>query len=1176
MSQTSETGSVTGSATVSSSLMYNYLAATSVDAAYPLASAEDTGGSPLLFSVGASAANTARKTLWVMLRDTTVTTGWRQVELSPDANHDVQGYAVVQAPSGQVIIAVALDDGAGGSRVFVSPALLPTPDGGPWNTLNTAWVQRNGAPAGMPVQRLLLGDFVSASEAPLLVAEVKNTSGTTGRYFVDASTSTTGSAWVNWAPPKDMQTLHDVVVARASITGISYRGTWSLFDDNTGKRCLTFTSLLDPSTNTTHSLSVTAPPGARCLWALEDRQNQGLSALYVGGDGLAWFPSTGLKNAKSTALTVASSDVLSGVTTVLAQQDASRVSVWAVDGSQRLFSLNNAVGATEGWSAPLQQREHVARLAPRRNQKRSTGELFVTSTDNSLITYLWQDPDTTAWQNTDMVLPTLANGQEFPSYTTVVRFTDAQGAVLVGQTVQVNASEWSRVMVNGYWTDLDASTKVEVKTDSNGTVTLINKVSDVGTPVFRFSAAFLAQDVTADPSAELRANLAAKLKGQDLSQWKKPDGTPVVPPGADPDLVAQVQASLQQLMDHMDSLPADGSAAPVEEDTAPAPTAMAKTQTSFKVLGNVTNAIETAAGDVLQALKSAAGAVYEYVIQPIVSGTKTLLQFFVKIGEQVVSFVVRTIKEALQLISWLFQQLAVLIEDIIQFLGFLFAWDDILATQRVMEAMTKDVVLALAGNMKGMEASITQYFDGLIAKWDGVCQTALGMPDVTTQQVVTQTQAAQTPEQQSANDCLTTSPGATFSTYQVSHGGIGDSTAEESDAPVAQAITDFLQTVGNILSDVADSVKELCQGLQTMVQQGTVSLHSLVQLLAGEAAKTLLAAARDLLVGLCEVIADVSQAILDDVLLRPFNIPVLSWLYKKLTGEDSLTMLGALSLLAAIPVTIVFKLLTGEAPVPEQAGAQQKQSRSMKALTPWRTTSLVALPESKEDNGDNVIGDAAHNYSVIGGALSIVSSFFYTGFLTAGQLTKSEVSQRWFSTGQTVSTWTGVAGSFPFDADVPSQQLDRMLWALYSLEAVVTGLVSLLSWTRGADVKAKGLAKALEVTDSTLLTFMGLVSLVLSLVSYILELDGEIDPSVPYHSTFWDSEKFGSNVLAFGGMTGEGVAGLIPGEADKALILAGAAIAEWGALALDVTRWADAVLYNNTGDGTDKKLFQLW
>ncbi|NPD22595.1 hypothetical protein [Corallococcus exiguus] len=1166
MSQTTQTGS----ATVSSSLMYNYLAATSVDAAYPLASAEDTGGSPLLFSVGASSANTARKTLWVMLRDTTVTTGWRQVELSPDANHDVQGYAVVQAPSGQVIIAVAMDDGAGGSRVFVSPALTPTPDGGPWSTLNTAWVQRNGAPAGMPVQRLLLGDFVSASEAPLLVAEVKNTNSSTGRYFVDASTSTTNSAWVNWAPPKDMQTLHDVVVARASITGISYRGTWSLFDDNTGKRCLTFTSLLDPSTNTTHSLSVTAPSGGRCLWALEDRQNQGLSALYVGGDGLSWFPSTGLKNAKSTALAIASSAVLSGVTSVLAQQDSQRVSVWAVDGSQRLFSLNNTVGATEGWSAPLQQREHVARLAPRRNQKRSTGELFVTSTDNSLITYLWQDPDTTAWQNTDMVLPTLANGQEFPSYTTVVRFTDAQGAALVGQPVQVNASEWSRVMVNGYWTDLDTSTRVEVKTDASGTVTLINKVSDVGTPVFRFSAPFLAQDVTADPSAELRANLAAKLKGQDLSQWTKPDGTPVVPPGADPDMVAQVQASLQQLMDNMDSLPADGTSAPLEPA---APTAMAKTQTSFAVLGNVTNAIETAAGDVLQALKSAAGAVYEYVIQPILSGTKTLLQFFVKIGEQVVTFVVRTIKEALQLISWLFQQLAVLIEDIIAFLGFLFAWDDILDTQRALEAMTKDALLALASKLKGSEATITSFFDSLIGQFDSLCDSALGMQDVSTQQVTAQTQASATPEQQSALDCLNTSPGATFSTYQMSHGGIGQSTSDAPDNPVMEAISDFVQTVEDILSDVAVSVKELLQGIQTLTQQGNLSLHALVKLIAGEAGKALLSAMRDLVLGLCEVVEDLTQAIIQDVLLRPFNIPVISWLYKKLTGEEQLTMLGALSLLTAIPLTIVYKLLTSESPVASLAEAPSQRNTLQLARMPWRAQPTLEL--AAKTTG---LDPKRCAYSILGGGAAEISSFLYSLFLEASAILSVAKIEgplvKVVNTLQAVTTATGVAGTFPTDDSPIQWAVDLILWSVSAVEAMTSGCVAYLGWRPPSGENTKLAAEVLEKVDAGLLGVIGVGGLILSVASYVLEmlaLAGD-DPVAPSHGFMTDTEKLGANLLRYSGTSLECLGGFTPSPG-KEEILFTAFMFEVGAVALDVARWSGAVVYNRDEDTTDEKCF---
>ncbi|RYZ43764.1 MAG: hypothetical protein EOO71_02060 [Myxococcaceae bacterium] len=1111
---------LTGTASVSSSLMYNYLAATSVDAAFPLASAEDSGGSPLLFSVGASAANTARKTLWVMLRDTTVTTGWRQVELSPDANHDVQGYAVVQAPSGALILAVALDDGAGGSRVYVSPSLTPTQDGAPWNTLNTSWVQRQGAPSGKPVQRLLMGDFTQAGEAPLLVAELHDTSGTS-RYFVDASTSTTSAAWTNWAPPKDVKTLHDVVVARAAVTGIPYRGTWTLYDDTSGKR-----------------------------------------------------PSASMRNAKSTALAIASTQALSGVTSVLAQQDSSRVSVWAVDGSQRLFTLNNAVGATDGWSLPLQQREHVARLAPRRNQKRSTGELFVASTDNSAITYLWQDPSTTTWQGTDMVLPALADGQEFPSYTTVVRFTDAQGAPIAGQTVQVNASEWSRVMVNGYWTDLDDSTRVEVKTDGSGTLTLINKVSDVGTPVFHFTAPFLASTVTADPSAELRANLTAKLKTQDLSQWTKPDGTPVVPPGADPDMVAQVQATLKQLMDNMDSLPSDGSEAPLDTTTtASPPTAQAKMArtTSFSVLGDVTNAVETAAGDVLQALKSAAGAVYDYVLQPILSGTKTLLQFFVKLGEQVVTFVVRTVKEALQLISWLFQQLEVLIEDIIQFLGFLFAWDDILATQKAIESLTQNGILGLAVKLKGAEPAITQFFDDLIAKWDGICDSALSSDDVNPQQVTAQTQAQATPTAQSAYSTATTNPGATFSQYQVTYGGMGNSTPSTPFNPVAQAITDLVQTVGNMLNDVGDSVKEIIQGLQTMFQQGTFSLHAVVNLLAGEAAKALLGAMRDLLLGFCDVVADLAQAVVQDVLLHEFDIPVISWLYKKLTGEDSLTMLGAVSLLAAIPVTIVYKLLTGEAPVLTPPATNQLQFVAM----PWQARKTTRLDVKGLEAST---GPGAYDYSVIGGGVAEFSSLLYTACLETSALIPGSrpLFRKVNSTIMSAATSIGVVCTFPFDASALQQFTDLVSWCISLVEAFTTCGVSLLSWMPPTSVDGKLGAEVLEQIDTGLLGVIGIVGLILSVASYVMELETLTDDDVPvYHGFGTDTEKLVANLLRYGGACFECIAGFIPSPAKEEAIFTAFA-GEFGAFGLDMIRWAETAVYNADEGNSVKKLYQPW
>lgn len=1168
-------GTLSGSASVSSSLMYNYLAATSVDASYPLASAEDAGGSPLLFSVGASSADANRKTLWVMLRDTTVQTGWRQVELSPDTIRDVQCYAVIQAQSGEIILAVAMDDGAGGSRVFVSPPLVPATNGSAWSTLAAAWSQRQGGPAGSPVQRLLLGDYVNAQQAPMLIAEVKSTSGTMGRYFVDASTSSTSNAWSNWAPPQDMKTLYDVVVASASITGDTYRGTWTLYDDNSGKRCLLFTSLLD-SHSTSHTLQVQAPSGARCLWALPD-PNNGLSALYVGGDGLWWFPSTGLKNAKSAALAIASADLLPGVSSVLAHQDGSRVSVWAVDSSQRLMCVSNAVGATSGWSAPLQQAEHVSHIAPRRNQKRRTSELFCSTTNNSSITYLWQDPSSTSWQNTDMVLPSNGNGQQFACYTTVARFTDASGAPLINQTVQLNASEWAHVMVNGYWTDLDSGTPVEVKTDSAGTVTLINKVSDVGTPMFRFSAAFLSEPVTADPSAELRANLARKLQSADLSTWKKADGTLVVPPGTDPDLVAQIQASLQQLMDNMGSLPADGSAAAAPDastPSAPQPTAQARVvrTTSFSVLGDVGNAIETAAGDVLQALETAAGAVYQYVIQPIASAAGNLLQFFVKIGEQVLTFVIRTISEALQLISWLFQQLAVLIGDLISLLGFLFNWGDILNTQRALETMTTDIVTWVGGELKNAGPTISAFFDSLISGWDDIVNQAMGLQDVSLGQVTSQTKSSATSEQQSAMACMTTSPGGTFSTYQVSHGGLVDTELSPSENPLVQAVMDFTQTAVSILGDVAGTVKELLGNLKTMLDQGTFTLKGFLALLAGETVQAVLMAARDLIVGLCAVAADVAQAMVQDLLLRPVKIPLISWLYKELTGEDSLTMLGALSLLAAIPITIVYKLLTGEAPVREQDTAQLKQAKVM----PWRTYSRSVLELDAQSSDSKAQSEDVVRYSQIGGLASMFASFFYPIFLAASaDARKMRVRdgnlECLISTMQAALTSIGVAGSFPFDDDSTQQKLDRSLWGFSLAEAVTTSCAALLGW---AVQSGRGPTGALELAeklmgglDTILLGVVAIVGIVIAIWSFVLEMtSGE---SVPYHTVFSDTEKLFSNLTSYVGMGLESLAGFFE-QPDVIPVAVGFDLVGFG---LNAFRWAASVTATAVID-VEGKLFQ--
>lgn len=77
-----------------------------------------------------------------------------------------------------------------------------------------------------------------------------------------------------------------------------------------------------------------------------------------------------------------------------------------------------------------------------------------------------------------------------------------------------------------------------------------------------------------------------------------------------------------------------------------------------------------------------------------------------------------------------------------------------------------------------------------------------------------------------------------------------------------------------------------------------------------------LAVANAFVDGLLTVFADLLTFLFDPdsgLLTRTINIPVLSWLYKKLFGED-LTILNLIMLVAAIPVTIVYRVLTGRYP----------------------------------------------------------------------------------------------------------------------------------------------------------------------------------------------------------------------------------------------------------------------
>lgn len=1197
-------------AKVTGSVMLNYLAGTSVDSQYPFFVAEDDQGSPLMFTMGDSDNDDGTTTLWATWRDATVPTGYQRASIHPAPGVNVQCFCVSQAGDGAVVVVVAIDDGAGGSRLFVTGAVTPSSSSPPWKALS--WVSRPGGPAGQAIQRLVLGDHIAAHVPPMLLAEVKwqapegdpalqpNPCGAVvppkaidnttkiQRFLVETSTEQSSGLWQQYLQPSDMRYVLDVALGRLTLDR-PRRGTYTLFIDNACATRLTFSSIPEPDYSTMpeivqnfpqalrdntpgaiFSRSLTPPAGATCLAVLPDPAGAGDSAVFVGAsDGLYQFRAHNQKNNATAALVRGDAEV-QRLSAVVAHQDRQKIALWGLNNNQELVYLSGAQGDEPAWTTPLTLYRNVAHMAPRVNRRRSSDELFVTTSNNSLIGHLWRDPQSTAWASSDQVLPSLDTAQEFQCYTTVVKLLDANNEPVVNQTVRLNASAWSWVMVNGYWMELDNDTDhpLELQTDSSGAVTIINKITDLGTAVFTLRADVLDEPVLADPSAQLRQALIDRVTANpDITTWTYPDGTKIVPEGADPTAVQQAQDSLNQLLTQIaPDLPADGSQGASGDDTTDAaPSAKQAKVVSFSVLGNIGDAIETAAGDVMQFLRNVGDAVYEYVIEPIENAAQKVWQFAVKVGEQIVKFVIRTITEVLEIISWVFKTIGMVLQDIIKFIGFLFSWDDIVNTHKVVANMGKQSLLYFGAMAKGAADVIEVVFDTAIVKTKALLLRAADLPDQDLQAVATNAITNADPNSSDAMDWLSHSAGGTFSSYQIQHGGVSNAAPPITETPIEDAFKTVLNTIENVWDDVKGALIDFGTGLVNLWKSGSFTLKNILLLATDAVVEAALGAVRDILIGVCEVASDLINVLVYEVLCKEVNIPILTGLYKKFVDGSALTLLDAGALLLAIPTTMVVKLFTGEAPLPN--GTQGWD------LLGWQDIFPVPAAFSKhlQLNASAKLGDseAYATYSRIGGMVSQVAQVLYAMLLPLSVYAQ-EAERKWLGRlSSSLCACLYVIGwgcTFPYDEADDQWAMDLMNWGFSGVVALLSGGSAILFAAAGlatvgggkaaADQLIKLAETALGPANSVMSVVAGAVLALDGLVSYILELEVEDKPD--YHSVGWDTEKFAGNLIGGAAFASEGIADLI----EEPEILLGTAVAYGIVVYLGFLRNIDAY-YND-------------
>ena len=312
--------------------------------------------------------------------------------------------------------------------------------------------------------------------------------------------------------------------------------------------------------------------------------------------------------------------------------------------------------------------------------------------------------------------------------------------------------------------------------------------------------------------------------------------------------------------------------------------------------------------------------------------------------------IINGIEEVASAIGSFFLQLGKLIEEIVEALSVLFHFEEIIKTQKIMLDELNRRITGIPGNANypGLSAAVKTYaipkLDAFLGRGEqvigGYFSTLAGQIGGSSSVTQFQGQGATnhtvlSAQPKSGGPSSSQAVQGTWGMDKFKAGGSmpGLGAALQAPAggtdplePLYSFITGFVARIGSD-GDLASKLQSIKQGLQALGQSS--SIDQFVSQAASDLIRAVglliesgLAIANAAFDGLLHAIDGVIALVFDPntgIVNQTIEIPVLSWLYQQLTGEN-LTVANAITLVAAIPITVMWRVFEGEWPSQSLAG----------------------------------------------------------------------------------------------------------------------------------------------------------------------------------------------------------------------------------------------------------------
>jgi hypothetical protein len=631
----------------------------------------------------------------------------------------------------------------------------------------------------------------------------------------------------------------------------------------------------------------------------------------------------------------------------------------AEDGKLYHSSQLPATGSTQPWTPffPLGNNTGNSIFTVARSYD-GYSEAYTVTNNNKLMRY-WQNPETAQWFTAPIeVEKTIESVVSVPTHALEITVLDIDGVPQPNAEVSLSASFLTNLSINGLSYQASLTDTVNVKTDVTGKLVVNQRANSLAAASILIKTPFTGlMPVQVEPNAQLQEKIEATTSDAVLNAKDK-DGNYLLsekfrtPQNAESiaaimnssmSLTGQKGGKLKYLYKSKTKAgmwsPYINMANVAQQNweidfSSGFPTY--KTLTNEEVLlyrqnnlgiegflgidwGNVWSAIKDGVGSVVNTIKrivvsvgEAITVAFEFVIDGVIKVFNAVLEF---------------VQQAFDFVEGIWNWMKVKLEQLFEWLGYLFAWQDI--------RRTADAVKYNLNTMLDFSVVATDHVKGVFDTW------IAGLKDTLKQAVdsyISQLGVGATlgnygdgykkddPEKDHALDhnILLNS---LKENYQDSTAVQGFSFNPENDNAIMELLEKMKALSENFEFGDGKQAFDEALGYFTNIKDNPSQALQLVLgglLKIGESVALFLI---DFGAGVVKTILDVVQMLIEafkDLLNTTWRIPVVSDIFKYITGGDlSFSIIDIISYLIAIPSCVLFKVVYGKAPFPTDASVQE-------------------------------------------------------------------------------------------------------------------------------------------------------------------------------------------------------------------------------------------------------------